>query len=89
MEVICIEIEAFYRLVKSVLERVDNKPKEKDRWIDSEEALRLLRIKSMTTLSSLRLDGHIRYSQPSKKIILYDRQSIEEYIEKHAKNPFR
>ncbi len=48
----------------------------------------LLRITSKTTLKKWRQEGKIRYSQPEKKIILYDRFSIMAFIEKHAKDTF-
>ncbi len=59
-----------------------------DKWIDKKEAKRLLRIKSDTTLQKMRDEGQIRYSQPQRKHILYDRDSINEYLEAHAKEPF-
>ncbi len=59
-----------------------------DKWIDKKEAKRLLRIKSDTTLQKLRDEGHIRYSQPERKHILYDRDSINDYLEAHAMEPF-
>lgn len=90
MEVICLDSEAFYALIDEVVERVKETEKghTKDKWISGEEAMRLLRITSKTTLSYLRNQGKIRYSQPQKKIILYDRHSIESYLEKHAKETF-
>ena len=50
--------------------------------------MRELRIKSTTTLQKLRDEGKIRFSQPQKKIILYDRNSIVEYIEQHVRETF-
>ena len=50
--------------------------------------MKLLGIKSKTTLQKLRDNGDIRFSQPIKKIIRYDRLSIEDYLDKHAQNPF-
>jgi len=55
------------------------------KWIDGGEAMDLLGIKSKTALQKLRDEGKIRFSQPQPRIILYDRDSIEQYIEKHAK----
>lgn len=40
-----------------------------------------MNIKSKTTLQKLRDEGKIRFTQPQKKIILYDRESIEQYLE--------
>jgi len=89
MEVICLETEAFYSLINEVVERIREKEKiTLDKWIDNDEAMRLLNIKSKTTLQQLRDEGKIRYTQPQKKIILYDRDSINSYLDKHAQNTF-
>lgn len=89
MEVVCLQEEAFYALFDKVVEHVEAKQKNKpDKWIDGEEAMRELRIKSTTTLQKLRDEGKIRFSQPQKKIILYDRDSITEYIEQHVRETF-
>lgn len=86
MNVICLEEPAFYLLIETVVNRL----KEKnhlviDKWISGEEAMKKLRITSKTTLQKLRDEGKIRFSQPEKKIILYDSHSINEYLEKNAK----
>ncbi|MFS4448472.1 helix-turn-helix domain-containing protein [Maribacter sp. 2307UL18-2] len=89
MQVVCLQEEAFYALFDKVIEHVEAKRKDKPvKWIDGEEAMLLLNIKSTTTLQKLRNVGKIRFSQPQKKIILYDRDSINEYIEKHARETF-
>lgn len=88
MEVICLEDAAFYKLVEQVVLRLKEAHKEKIQWIGDEEAMNLLNIKSKTTLQKLRDEGRIRFSQPQKKIILYDRNSINEYLELNARNTF-
>ena len=89
MEVICLETEAFYTLVEEVVKRIDTKGKsDKKKWIGKDEAMAELEIKSPTTLQKLRDEGKIRFSQPQKKIILYDRDSIYEYLEDNAQNTF-
>jgi hypothetical protein len=58
MEIICFESEAFYRFLEHVLLRL--KPPENklpDKWISPVEAMRVLRIKSKTTLQKLRDEG--------------------------------
>ena len=68
---------------------METKRKDKPaKWIDGEEAMLLLNIKSTTTLQKLRDEGKIRFSQPQKKIILYDRDSISEYIERYVRETF-
>jgi len=60
----------------------------KEVWMDSDETKKLLGIKSDTTLFNLRSQGLIEYSQPSRKVILYKRDSILEYLEKHSRKTF-
>jgi len=90
MQVICLEEEAFYALVEEVVQRVmeKNNKQVSDKWISDRQAMTLLGIKSKTTLQKLRDSGQIRFSQPEKKIIRYDRNSIERYLEMHAKETF-
>ncbi|ASV31500.1 helix-turn-helix domain-containing protein [Maribacter cobaltidurans] len=90
MNVICIEEKAFLTLIGEVIKYVKSamEPDNSDKWMDKKEAKRLLRIKSDTTLQKLRDEGQIRYSQPEKKHILYDRDSINAYLEAHAMEPF-
>jgi len=89
MEVICLEDEAFYTLLGKVIEQVKEKHSiVQDKWISGTEAMQKLRITSKTTLQKMRDEGVIRFSQPEKKIILYDTDSINQYLEKHAKSTF-
>ena len=89
MEVICLSDEAFYALIETVVARIKEKASIKgDKWISDEEAMAKLRIKSKTTLQKLRDEGKIRFSQPEKKIILYDTDSIDLYLDKYSNNTF-
>lgn len=89
MEVICLQTEAFYALIDEVVARIKEKQNvTQDKWISGDEAMEKLRIKSKTTLQKLRDEGRIRFSQPDKKYILYDVDSINEYLNKYAKETF-
>jgi len=89
MEVICLQTEAFYALIDEVIKRLDEKKNTKaEKWVTTEEAMRLLNIKAKSTLQIMRDEGKIRFTHPQKKIILYDRDSINEYLEKHARETF-
>jgi len=88
MEVVCLETKAFYELVDEVVERMMEQRKEKPKWLSAEEAMQILKISSKTTLQKLRDEGHVKFSQPMKKLIVYDRQSILDYLEKHSHEPF-
>ena len=88
--VISIHSSAFYELLDIVLNKVGERlnSTKQSKWINTEEAMQMLHIRSKTTLLQLRNEGKIRYSQPQHKIILYDSESITKYIEKHAHNTF-
>ncbi len=88
--IIMIEEGDLEVLAEQIAQRLLANKKEgnKERWITADEAMRLLGIKSTTTLQKYRDEGLIRFSQPSKRIIQYDRFSIDEFLEKNAKEPF-
>jgi len=90
MNVIVLEEEAFYELYNRLAADIKNQlgAKPRDKWIDGDEAMAMMRIKSKTTLQKLRDEGKIRYTQPEPRTILYDTDSIDAYLEKHAKNTF-
>lgn len=89
MEVVCLQEDAFYALFDKVVEHLGNKYSDKPRkWISDQEAMSRLNIKSKTTLQELRDNGNIGFSQPRKKVILYDADSIETFLEKHSRKPF-
>lgn len=89
MQVICLEEEAFYILVEQVVTRLKKEnTREKAKWVSDEEAMSRLNIKSKTTLQKLRDEGKIRFSQPQKKVILYDTDSINQYLERNARETF-
>ena len=89
VKVICFQDEAYYRLVETVVQRMQeaNKVKSK-KWLTGDEVMELLHIRSKTTLQDLRDGGKIRFSQPEKKMILYDADSVEEYLNQNIKKTF-
>ncbi|MEQ1745689.1 MAG: helix-turn-helix domain-containing protein [Saprospiraceae bacterium] len=89
LDIICLESEAFYALIEEVVTRLQEKNNiGQEKWIGDAEAMQLLHISSKTTLQKYRDEGLIRFSQPSKKVILYDRDSILEFINTKAKDTF-
>ena len=92
MNVICLEEEAFQKLIgevrKMVLEQNSSSSEPDWKWVTEEKAKELLNVKARSTMQELRDNGEIRYSQPRKRIILYDRDSINDYLERHAKDTF-
>lgn len=90
INVICLQDEAFYKLMDEVIGRIEDRlGKKTDRWITAESAMEILKIKSTTTLAKLRNEGKLSYFQPEQcKFILYDRNSIDKYIEDNIKHKF-
>lgn len=88
MEVICLEEPAFYSLIEKVVARLGVKAPDQEEWLSPESAMKLLNVKAKSTMQDLRDRGKIRFSQPQKKIILYSRSSINEYLEANAQNTF-
>ncbi|MEQ9298122.1 MAG: helix-turn-helix domain-containing protein [Cyclobacteriaceae bacterium] len=86
---ILIEEGDLDELVYQVSQRISARYSEKaEKWIDTEEAMKLLGIKSPTTLQRYRDEGRFRFSQKDRRIIKYDRISINEYLEKNVKDSF-
>jgi hypothetical protein len=90
IEIICMESDAFYKLLEEVLLHLNkNKSEASEKWISGVEAMKMLRIKSKTTLQKMRDEGRIRFTQPDKKIILYDVDSIKDYLEDFVYETFK
>ncbi|CAM1360741.1 conserved hypothetical protein [Tenacibaculum litopenaei] len=86
---ILIDEDSFFELIDKVVAHIDQKATEKNsKWITPEAAMKALNITSKTTLQRYRDEGKIRFAQPSKKIILYDSQSIDEFLEKNTRDTF-
>lgn len=89
LNVICLESQAFYALIDEVVDYVKNQnPPTPKRWVNDVEAMTLLGVTSKTTMQKYRDEGKIRFSQPSRKVILYDRESIIGFLEDNAKDTF-
>ncbi len=89
MEVICLQEEAFYELIETVVARLkdDSGNAVVKEWVSKEEAQELLGI-GKTTLARYRNDGLVKYTQQGRNLIMYSRSSIEEYLERNAKTTF-
>lgn len=88
-KIITLEEPALYELAWMITQKIlsELKPKH-EKWVSGEEAMQMLRIKSKTTLQKFRDEGRIRFTQPERRIILYDVNSINELLEDHAKETF-
>ena len=87
MKVICLEEEAFFELVNQTVARISEKHEYKDPWVSGAKAMQELGITSPTTLQKLRDNNEIRYSQHMSKVIMYDYQSLLDYLDRKANIP--
>ena len=83
-----MEERAFYELIETVVKRLEEKIIKEDLWLTGEQVMKLLNIKSKTTMQKLRDNGEIRYSQYGRKIILYEKASVAEFLERYACETF-
>lgn len=77
-----------YELIETAVKRLQEKQVRETGWISYEEVMKLLHIKSKATLQKLRDTGKIRYSQYGKKIILYEKASALDFLERYACETF-
>lgn len=70
-----------------MMEEMMQKPAPKI-WVSTEEAMELLHLKSKTSMQKLRDTGSIIFSQPMKKVILYNYESILQYLQEHSHKKF-
>jgi hypothetical protein len=87
---ICMESEAWYAMIKTAVAQIraeDNAVKE-DKWISDDKASSLLNGASKSTMQRLRDNSLIKFTQPTRKLILYDRDSIMEYLNKNTRETF-
>lgn len=84
MEVICLDTEAYYGLIQEFIGILKEENKEEELWIDTQTAMSVLKISSKTTLQKYRDENRIRFSQLSRKVILYYRPSLLELLENNV-----
>ncbi|THU41870.1 helix-turn-helix domain-containing protein [Niastella caeni] len=89
MKIICLQEDAFYELFEKVISRLELKRDEEARkWVSDEQAMDMLGVTSKTTLQRLRDNGEIEFTQPMKKVIQYNKESILAYLEKHKRKTY-
>ena len=88
-QLLCLDEDQLYVLTDRLFDYIQEKHGKKEtKWIDKDEAEAILKRKK-GTLQKLRDTGKIRFSAPpDSTIILYDRDSILEYLDKNAQNTF-
>ena len=76
--------------LETLLEEIINGivPKVPPKWIPEVEAMGMMNIKSKSHMWKLKTEGLIAYSQPSRKVVLIDRESVLAYLDNHKKNTF-
>jgi hypothetical protein len=81
--IICLESETFKALVKELAKEI--REEDLDPWITTDEAMRLLRTDSPTTLLKYRKEGKIDYRKVTSRNVVYRRRSVLDFIENSPK----
>ncbi len=83
MKVICIEEPAFFNLFDRVVEHFKLKSgNSEEKRLSTEDAMKKLCLISKAAHKSYRDNGDIRFTQPRKKVLLYDAKSIHDFLNK-------
>ena len=86
MDLICFDREAFYLVFEELKNEIKNANSVEEEWLNTDEAMNLLRITSKTTLKKICDEGQVWFSRLSPKHILYNKASILSHIENRSKN---
>ncbi len=87
MDLICFEGDGLYTITDELYKRLMSEHKKEKKWISGKEAMELLGITSKATLQKYRDENRIRFSQPDKKVIIYDRDSILKFLDDNSNRP--
>ena len=91
LNVICLETEAYYQLIDEFVRIIQDKnQQEEELWVDTEQAMSILKVSSKTTLQKFRDDPEncIKFSQVSRKVILYYKPSLYKFLEQKANRQY-
>ena len=80
LKVICLETDAYYKLVQEVINIVKDQDQQEELWVDSATAMSILKISSKSTLQKFRDEQKIIFSQISRRVILYSRESLYRFL---------
>ncbi|HAO08003.1 MAG TPA: hypothetical protein DCQ50_13715 [Chryseobacterium sp.] len=87
IQIIQIDTLTFFQIIKQLKSLLEEKENPK-KWLTLRETKILLGIKSSTTILKLKNEGKLRYCNLTSKKILYDYDSIMEYLESKAEDTF-
>lgn len=71
-------------MIQEIVEIVKEQEKVEELWVDGKTAMSILKITSKSTLQKYRDQQLIIFSQPSRKVIVYYRPSLLEFLEKKS-----
>ena len=78
--------QVYYDLIEGLVDRIKTiNHVEQSPWINVDKALEMLSLTSQTTLKKFCDQGYIEVSKPSEKIVLYNRDSILQFLKKNVK----
>ena len=85
LDVICLETEAYYKLLAEVIDLVKSQDQKEEEWVGSEKAMSILGV-GTTTLQKIRDNNLIKISRLSKKHLMYYKPSLIKFLENNVKD---
>lgn len=77
------------RLANRLAELIMAKQADKNpTWITEHEVMAITGLKSKGQIMKIRQQGLVKYTQPYKRVIMYDKQSVLDFLNKHVRQPF-
>jgi hypothetical protein len=84
-----IKIEDIERIANRLAELLQDKfAIQSQQWINEQEVMDMTGLKSKGAILKLRQQGKIKYTQPYKRIIMYDKKSILDFLKNHVRETF-
>lgn len=82
--------DLFFELIDRIIKHFEEKEmfKNEQEWLNGEEVMDILKISSKSTMQKLRDEGLVEFTQPMKRVILYRRSSVMDYLERHVRPVF-
>jgi hypothetical protein len=86
--ILVIRDDQLQALANLIVTKLQNTSNNFDRYMTIEEVMKVLNIHSRSTIQDIRNRSEITFFKLNNKNILYDRESVEAYIQRHAIKKF-
>lgn len=86
-QLLLVDKESLRQIIEEMLANYEAKPQEKI-WVNQTVAMEILGLRSKSSMKRLRDENLVIFSQGMKKVILYKRSSLLEYLERNSNKTY-